>query len=52
MYLNHLLEVIINIIPYERKIEFNNCYFISEVAIVRDKQKGYIFLNFQIFKSK
>ena len=51
MHFNHSLWDIINIIPYRKKIEFNNCYFISEVAIIRNEQKGYIFLNFQIFKS-
>ena len=40
MYYHHSLEVIIDIIPYVKKIEFNNCYFISEVAFIRDEQKG------------
>ena len=44
MHFHHSLEAIINIIPYREKIESNNCYSISEVAIVRDEQKG-IFSN-------
>ena len=40
MYFHHSLEAIINIIPYRKKTEFNNCYSISEVAIIRDEQKG------------
>ena len=47
MYLDHSLETIINIIPYKKKIEFNNCYSISEVAIIRNEQKGIFSWVFQ-----
>ena len=40
MYYCHSLEVNIDIILYMKIIEFNNCYSISEVAIIRDEQKG------------
>ena len=40
MYFYHSLEVIINIISYGKKIELNNCYFMSEVAIITNEQKG------------
>ena len=40
MYFYHSLETIIKIIPYREKINLNNCYSISEVAIVRNEQKG------------
>ena len=38
MYYHHSLEAIINIIPYRKKIEFNNCYYISEITIIRNGQ--------------
>ena len=40
MHFHHSLKVIIDIILYIEKIGFNNCYFISEVVIIRDEQKG------------
>ena len=48
MYYHHSLEVIIDIIQYMKIIEFNNCYSISDVAIIRYEQE-YIF---KYFKSK
>ena len=40
MHLHHSLETITHIILYRQKIEFNNCYSISEVAIIGDEPKG------------
>ena len=39
MHFHHSLKVIIDIMLYIKKIEFNNCYSISEVVIIRDEQK-------------
>ena len=47
MHFNHSLWVIINIKLYEKKIEFNNFYFISEVTIIRNGQKGISSWNVQ-----